>query len=285
MDNTRELAFYAAPGPMTDLSSCPPEVFEDLPDDPDGLMKVVRGCVTSDLMLTMVHGLPVPEGRESEGSIRPAADMVRRITELVPGPLVARREPQQRFIGNCRHFATLTCALFRRAGIPTRVRAGFAGYFEPDVWADHWIIEYRRDERWVRVDAQYSDRSFQQMGHTGATSEQLAQTMYCSGAEAWQRCRSGELDPNRFNMGGNNWGIGEIRGSVLYDLAALNQDEMLPWDCWARMEDAYKHQTGESYDAMLDDVANVVIGGDFDEIRRAYLQSDDLKVPAAMLPT
>ena len=284
MRNTRELEFYATPGPMTDLSSCASEVFEHLPDDPKSLMRVVRGCVVSDLMLTMAHGLPVPEGRESEATIRPAADMVRRITELVPRPLVEAREPQLRFLGNCRHFATLTCALFRRAGIPARVRAGFAGYFEAGVWADHWIVEYWREERWVRVDPQYSDRSFQRMGHPNATSEQLAKDMFCSGGEAWVRCRSGELDPDRFNMGGNNWGIGEIRGSVLYDIAAMNQDEMLPWDCWARMEDAYKHRTDESYDNMLDEVADTLVRGEFDEIRRVYLRSGDLKVPAEMLP-
>jgi hypothetical protein len=50
------------------------------------------------------------------------------------------------------------------------------------------------------------------------------------------------------------------------------------------MEDGYKHKTDERYDAMLDEVAAVVVRGDFDEVREAYLGSDDLKVPAAMLP-
>jgi hypothetical protein len=285
MDDTRELEFYAAPGPMTDLSAVPAEVLEGLPEEPDGLMKVVRGCVVSDLMLTQIYKLAVPEGREHEAQIRPAAEMVRCIAELVPAPLVEARPPQQRFLGNCRHFATLSCALFRRAGIPTRVRAGFAGYFEHNIWADHWIIEYWRqsESRWVRVDPQLDDEWLAKRA-PGTTSESLAAALYLTGSEAWQRCRSGELDPDRFNMGGNNWGIGEVRGSVLFDLAALNQDEVLPWDCWARMEDAYKHKTDERYDAMLDEVAGVTINGDLDDVRSLYRGNEDLKVPASMLP-
>lgn len=285
MDKTPELEFYATPGPMTDLSPSPAEPFEGLPADPVGLMKAVRGCVVSDLMLTQIYKLPVPEGREDESQIRPAADMVRRIGELAPEPLVAARPPQQRFLGNCRHFATLSCALFRRAGIPTRVRAGFAGYFEAGVWADHWIIEYWRasEARWVRVDPQLDDEWLAKRT-PGVTSESLARAMYLTGGEAWRQCRSGEADPDRFNMGGANWGTGEIRGSVLYDIAALNQDEMLPWDCWARMEDAYQHRTDDQYDALLDEVAGVTIRGNFDEIRSLYESSDDLRVPASMLP-
>ena len=285
MDNTRELEFYATPGPMTDLSSVPSEVFEGLPDDPAGLMMVVRGCVVSDLMLMQIFKLPVPDGRGHEAQIRPAAEMVKVIEELVPAPLVEARPPQQRFLGNCRHFATLSCALFRRAGIPTRVRAGFAGYFERNVWADHWIIEYWRpsESRWVRVDPQLDDEWLATRA-SGTTSESLAAALYLSGGEAWQRCRRGELDPGRFNMGGSNWGIGEIRGSVLFDLAALNQDEVLPWDVWARMEDAYQHKTDERYDAMLDEVADVTINGDLEGVRSLYQQNEDLKVPASILP-
>jgi hypothetical protein len=283
MDHTDEATFYAIPGPMTDLSSCPADVFDGLPDDPAGLMKVVRRCVVSDLMLTQLYDLAVPEGRAHEASIRPASEMVRRITELVDAPLAEARPPEQRFLGNCRHFATLTCALFRRAGIPTRVRAGFAGYFEPGVWADHWIVEHRRNDAWVRVDPQYGDSFFKRLDPE-ATSESVAARSFLSGGEAWRRCRRGELDPNSFNMGLNNWGIGEIRGSVLYDLAALNQDEMLPWDCWARMEDAYKHKTDDAYDAMLDHVAEVTSRDDLDEIRTLYGSNVDLKVPASLLP-
>ena len=80
---------------------------------------------------------------------------------------------------------------------------------------------------------------------------------------------------------GGHWGIGEIRGSVLYDLAALNQDEMLPWDSWGQMEAAYKHETDASYDGLLDEVSEIVIADDFDRIREIYGRNPDL----AAVPT
>jgi hypothetical protein len=108
--------------------------------------------------------------------------------------------------------------------------------------------------------------------------------MYVSGGEAWRRCRRGELDPARFNMGGDNWGIGEIRGSVLFDLAALNQDEMLPWDCWGRMEASYKHETDAGYDELMDSVSEIVAEAGFEAIRELYESNADLRVPASLLP-
>ena len=117
MKRPAELAYYAAPGPMTDLRRCRKEVLEGLPDAPADLMRVVRGCV--------VDGLPLPEGRD-DNQIRPTAAMIDRILELRPAPLAERREREARFIGNCRHFATLSCALLRYKGFPARVRAGFS---------------------------------------------------------------------------------------------------------------------------------------------------------------
>lgn len=274
--------YYATPGPMTDLSGCAPAVLEGLPDAPSDLMKVVRGCVVSDLMLAE-YGLRVPEGR-TDPQIRPAAAMVERIRELDGSPLVNARPPLARFLGNCRHFATLSCALLRNKGIPARVRPGFAGYFAPDTWMDHWIIEYwSASERWIRVDPQYSDKWLQKL-HPDATSESVAQNMYLSGGETWQRCRRGELDPNRCNMGGTNWGIGEVRGSALFDFAALNQQEMLPWDTWGRMKAAYRGETDNAYDELLDSISDLTSRDDFVAIRELYEANDDVRVPASLLP-
>jgi hypothetical protein len=209
--------------------------------------------------------------------------MIGRVRELEPLPLVEPRPPAKRFIGNCRHFATLTCALLRHKAIPARVRAGFAGYFEADIWVDHWIIEYWRttDGRWIRVDPEYGDEWFKARD-PNATSESVAGSKYLSGGEAWQKCRRGDLDPNRFKMGGVNWGIGEIRGSVLYDLAALNKDEMLPWDTWSHMEAAYKSETDAAYDDLLDTVGRVAGAGDFEAMRELYQEREELRVPPEM---
>jgi hypothetical protein len=284
MKNPLELEYYATPGPMTDLVSSPDRALEGLPREPLDLMKVVRGCVADVGTFTQIYDHPLPVGRDGEKQIRPAAEMLECILRLDPAPLVEQRPPQQRFLGTCRNFATLTCALLRHTGTPARVRAGFAGYFVPDTWMDHWIVEYWRpaDERWVRVDPEYGDEWFQERD-PDATSESVAERLYLSGGETWQRCRRGEIDANRCNMGGANWGIGEVRGAVLYDTAALNQDEMLPWDVWGQMEAAYRGETDAAYDALLDTVGDIVASGDFDRIRALYESEEVLRVPVSLL--
>jgi hypothetical protein len=282
MDNLSELEYYLAPGPMTDVTRCPKWLLNGLPSDPDALMRIVRGCVISSGMLRS-QSMPVPEDRSDEVQIRSVVAMIERIRELYAATLTTTRPAQQRFLGNCRHFATLTCALFRHRGIPTRVRAGFAGYFEVNTYADHWIIEYWRasEGRWIRVDPQLDEERVKRVGDV--TSESLTSGNYWTGSEAWQECRRGNVDPNRFNMGGVNWGIGEVRGSVVLDVAALNKVEMLPWDCWGRMDVAYMNKTDSAYDHFLDDVSTTVIAQDFEAIRQLYESSDDLRVPLTAL--
>jgi hypothetical protein len=109
--------------------------------------------------------------------------------------------------------------------------------------------------------------------------------MFSSGGEIWRRCRRGEVDPNRCNMGGVNWGIGEVRGSVLFDLAALNKVEVLPWDTWGHMKEAYKSETGAAYDELLDLVSATIIEDDLSATNAIYATSQDLQVPSSLLPT
>ncbi len=283
MASARELEYYSAPNAITDLTKCPPEALAGLPDKPVDLMKVVRGCVVDPTTMTEIYKLPIPSGRENEAQIRTAADMIERIRRLDPSPITQPRAPEQRFLGTCRNYATLACALLRHTGTPARVRAGFAGYFVPGKWMDHWIVEYWHpsDERWVRVDPELDDDWLAKRA-PGMTSERLAGQMYSSGGEMWLSCRRGEIDPDSCNMGGVNWGIGEVRGSVHLDLAALNKDEVLPWDVWGRMEAAYKGETDAAYDTFLDSVSEITSGDDFDAIRELYTREHDLRVPASL---
>jgi Transglutaminase-like superfamily len=87
-----------------------------------------------------VHGLVIQPGdaktlsvaaeRFDENQIRPAARVVEVLLALDPAaPLSEIREPGQRVVGTCRHFALLACALLRFRGIAARVRCGFATYF------------------------------------------------------------------------------------------------------------------------------------------------------------
>src|SRR5687768_14927833 len=115
-----EASYYATPSPMTDLASCSPQMLEGLPASVDELLRVVRGCVLDAGLATSVHGTNLPPGREGETQIRSAAAMIERIAMIDPAPLAEARPPERRLLGTCRHFATLSCALLRHAGIAAR---------------------------------------------------------------------------------------------------------------------------------------------------------------------
>lgn len=82
--------------------------------------------------------------------------------------------------------------------------------------------------------------------------------MFLTGGEAWTRYRGG-ADPDLFGVAGvaPAWGVGEIRGNAIRDLAELCHREMLPWDEWGRMTDSYQGRTGPDYDRLMDAIATV----------------------------
>ncbi|VDR37035.1 Uncharacterised protein [Tsukamurella paurometabola] len=113
--------------------------------------------------------------------------------------------------------------------------------------------------------------------------EDLAPGQFLSGGEAWVAFRRGEVAPSKFGVSGTeNWGAAEIRGNLVKDLAALNKVEMLPWDEWGLMTEAYHGRTGSAYDHLLDEVAAVCSTDDTTAIAALY-EHPHLRVPAAMV--
>jgi len=102
---------------------------------------------------------------------------------------------------------------------------------------------------------------------------------FLSGGEAWTRCAEG-VDPMLFGVHevDHAWGIGEVRGNAIRDLAALNKVEMLPWDEWGRMDASYKGETGADFDQLIDTIAAVCASND-DRAARDLYMSEDLAVP------
>ncbi len=223
--------------------------------------------------------LGMPPERFATNQIRPAATLVAELLALDPSPLTVAREPGKRVVGTCRHFAVLSCALLRHRGILARVRCGFATYFQPNQGLDHWITEYLDDnaERWVRIDSEIP-------GQTVLTRpEDLAPGEFLTGGEAWTAFRKGEIDAATFGVyGTENWGAAEIRGNAVKDLAALNKIEMLPWDEWGRMTEAYQGRTGPDYDQMLDTLAAVCADDDPTAIAALY-ERHELRVPLDLI--
>lgn len=266
-----DVEFYATPGPMTQLIGFDEAVVR-MPANPAGIAASVQGVVLHPFW-TDAYGVELTAEREADVQIRPAAGMVGRILELDARPLVEERAPERRVVGNCRHFSTLTVALLRRAGIPSRARCGFAGYFEPGWWVDHWVVEHWDGSRWVMLDAQLDNLQRNAVGLEFDPTDLPAGRFLPAGG-AWLRCRAGQEDGDRFGIL-DMWGQWFIPGNIARDLAALNKVEMLPWDGWGELGGA----DGPPRDAYADEIAALTASNDHPAIRRRYETDDGLQVP------
>ncbi|MET9814353.1 transglutaminase-like domain-containing protein [Streptomyces sp. NPDC006355] len=241
---------YSHPGPHTRLEAGQPALLEGLPDDPVGICAAARSLV---IQPSDAARLGLPESRIAEKDIRPVSGLLTALTALDPAPLHHPRPPEHRVVGTCRHFATLACAFLRARGIPARARCGFGTYFTEGRGLDHWITEYRHagERRWVRVDTEHLGNGYVER------PEDLAPGEFLTGGEAWTRYRAGLLDPGRYGVAGTDhaWGPHEISGNAVRDLAALCKHEMLNWDEWGRMTEAYEGRTGPDYDLLIDTLA------------------------------
>jgi hypothetical protein len=264
---------YADAGPITALRPEHARLLDRLPNDAAAICAAVQGLV---IQPDDAAGAGVPEDRLAEKHIRPASRLLDVVLAHDRAPLSRAREPAARVVGTCRHFAVLSVALLRAKGIPARARCGFATYFQPGLALDHWIAEYWWD-RWVRIDSEILG------GSLVARPDDLAPGEFLTGGEAWLRYRQG-ADAAIFGVSGTThaWGVGEIRGNAIRDLAALCKVEMLPWDEWGRMTDSYAGRTGDRYDRLMDRIAEVSTTHDAGAIRALYAD-EDLTVPAAML--
>ncbi|GJM38703.1 MAG: hypothetical protein DHS20C19_20700 [Acidimicrobiales bacterium] len=256
------LDFYAAPGPMTDLTAHA-EALRGAPTDPVGIAAMVQGLLVHPHWAAAydVHDVDV---RQAELQARGAAAMLAGVLERDSRPLTEARDPGGRFLGNCRDFSTLSVALLRRAGTPARARCGFGGYFEPGKWVDHWIVEHWNGERWVQLDAQLDTLQSDATGVADPTD--LPVDHFLSAGEAWQRTRSGEFDPDTFGIL-DMWGAWFISGNVGRDLASLNKVEMLPWDDWGALAG---DETTAAADTLVDEISTLLLTDDTAAIRSRY---------------
>jgi hypothetical protein len=274
--NTDPLVFYASPGPMTDPGEFV-SLFDGLPAGISDLVEVVQGLLIH-IFWAERYGLKLPEERkEQEVNLRGVARKLKRIQELDTAPLTVERRLEEKLVGNCRDFSVLLCAMLRHQGIPARARCGFATYFLPDHYEDHWVCEHwKADERrWVMVDAQLDAFQREALGIAFDPLD-VPPGQFVTGGLAWQMCRAGEADPDKFGI--FEWhGIWFVRGDLIRDFLALNKVEILPWDGgWGFLADEQNMEA-----EMMDGIARLSLAGDeaFTEIRSTYENDPRFHIP------
>jgi hypothetical protein len=276
--------YYLGHGPMTAKGARFAEL-SALPTDLGQLCDAIEGVLIHSDLTAWLYDVKLPEVRLNEKHIRPLAQTLTQIRELVPKPLTVRREPKDRAAGVCRHFTQLLCTALRNQGIPARARVGFGAYFNPGKFEDHWVGEYwnAAEQRWILVDAQL-DAVQRKAFKVDFDPRDVPRNRFIIAGDAWQQCRSGRADPTAFGLSPINLkGLWFIAGNILRDLAALNRMELLPWDVWGMMPRTDADLTPEQL-ALLDKLAALTMASDeaLPELRRLYESDERLRVPTTV---
>ncbi len=277
------LAYFARPGIMTD----PKEhghLVQGLPPDVSALCEIVQGLLLH-IFWAERYGVDLPEERKQEVGIRTVSAKLARIRELCAEPLVTTRPLEQKLVGNCRDFSVLLCSLLQHHGVPARARCGFGAYFMPDHYEDHWVCEYWNVEqgRWMMVDSQL-DAFQREVLEIQFDPLDVPRDQFLIGGKAWQMCRNGQADPDKFGIFDMH-GMWFIRGNLVRDFLALNKVEILPWDDWGDLMTLDEELPPEKT-AFFDRLATLTLAGDeaFPEIRALYEKDARLRMPVDWTP-
>lgn len=252
-------------------------LYEDLPYAIPTLVQTVRQSLLH-IFWAERYGVQLDDARKSEVAIRPVKHKLARLLEIDSRPLSEPRPLERRLVGNCRDFTLFTVSLLRHAGIPARSRCGFALYFIPDHYEDHWVAEYWDSEqsRWVMLDAQMDE--FQQgVLQLHFDPLDMPPGQFVTGGAAWLLARRGQADPDKFGIFDMK-GMDFIKGNLLRDLLALNKFEVLPWDFWGILQKAYEEHTPGELD-QLDRAAELTCSENFSAIRAAYQSTPEFIPP------
>lgn len=275
---TIELEFFSAPQGMTTPGKYA-NLLDDLPSDADSLCRIVQGLMVH-IFWADKYGLQLSEERRSEVQLRSAARKLERIIELDGRPLAQPRDPETRLVGNCRDFSVLLTAMLRSKGVPARARCGFARYFVPNHFEDHWVCEYwnTAQHRWVLMDAQLDTVIVNRL-NPSFDPHDVPRDEFIVAGKAWEMCRTGQADPNCFGIFEMS-GLWFIRGNLGRDVAALNQMELLPWDAWGILDTRDEELNAKDI-AALDQIAALTSADvpQFEQVQKMYESDTRFRVP------
>src|SRR3954447_3433596 len=149
---------YRSPVAMSDAGK-QAALLERLPTGPRQLAGIVQGLMIHQ-HIADAYGVVLSSEQQAAAHLRGVEGMLACLAKGDGGPLDRARPASQRLVGVCRHFTLLHVAMLRRQGVAARARCGFAGYFQPGKFLDHWVTEYWNEEerRWVLFDAQLDAR-------------------------------------------------------------------------------------------------------------------------------
>ena len=203
-----------------------------IPPDPVAIVRDVSGLLLHPMIAPM-RGQFVPQSALDDQRIRSVEDILARLLARDGRPLTETRDAQHRGFCVCAGFARVAVAVFRTHGLPARCRVGFATYFNPGFLEDHWVCEYWHDGAWHLLDAQLDDATIRTNG-IDFVPWNVPRDRFVVAPTAWPRLRSGKIDSTKIGLSPLGFaGAWFVAGNLMLDVAALNKEEMLPWEKWS----------------------------------------------------
>ncbi|MEM9350629.1 MAG: transglutaminase-like domain-containing protein [Pseudomonadota bacterium] len=206
--------------------------FDDIEAKPAAIAATVQGLLLHDYFGSHLYADPPDEIDTASRSTLPIAERLPTLHDFGNTTLSDARSTKNRRVGTCRDFALLTCSIMRHHGIPSRVRCGFARYFHPPTFEDHWTCEYwdPRNRSWKMVDAQLDHAHVEHLSIAFDTSN-VPKEEFLFPWEVWEAHRSQMERLVAFGHG-DATGFWFVRVNLARDFLALNKVEASSWDTW-----------------------------------------------------
>ena len=274
-----ELEYFASHGMISDPGKYKNKL-KDVDDEPSEICGLVQGLLIHAFWIEK-YGIKRNENRKfTELQSRSVREILEIIFFRNSASLKIPRDPQERITSTCRDFSLLLCSILRSKGIPARLRCGFASYFEPDHFEDHWICECwdKNKERWVMVDAQLDDLQTEQL-KIKFNPLDVPSDCFLTAGESWLKYRKENIDPNKFgvlHIKGNSL----IKANIIRDIFALRKVELLPWDSgWGVLEKDIYEPVLEEEKPYLDKLARISSEASSTEIHKVFHEDEKIKFP------
>ncbi len=232
----RAPVFYLEHGTWSDPGAFT-SAFDAVPGTVAAITGAVQNLLIHDYFGAHLYADP-PKGIDSASrATLPIAERLARSA----GPFGSHQPASQRLVGTCRDFALMTCAALRHHGIAARVRCGFARYFHPPTYEDHWICEYWERGTWHQADAQLDAAH---RSHLGIPFDPNAMPdgQFIYPWQVWEHHRERLSD---FGHGEAN-GLWFLRVNLARDFLALTKHEVSDWDSWRDQTTGDKQETEEA---------------------------------------
>jgi len=217
--------------------------FADVPDDVAAIACVVQGLFVHDYFGAHLYPAPPDDIARASRATLPISQRLPTLHAFDTKPLTKARATSCRRVGTCRDFALLTCAILRTKGVPARVRCGFARYFHPPTYEDHWICESfdARTRRWKMVDAQLDAEHRAHLTISFDTCD-LPPSAFMFPWQVWEAFGHDHRGLEAFGHGDAN-GLWFVRVALARDVLALAKHEVTDWDTWRDQGDKDKQSS------------------------------------------